>query len=198
MGRYDAETTTTLHDGRIFDPEKEHDRKKVPAEEIARLHLVTAKGIRFVEWDKRWKRAFLSRMDPVLQAEIKELCRRGAVGSILEIECQALSVAGEIVLRKELGTPGGQRDFQNRWILQLLGMYANCTPSFSRLSAWVPESCDVLAKAARGVALAIWGDDESLRKYFEVRLHAHGRTGGDDTTSAMDAHPDHNSASSRV
>ena len=125
MGRYDAETTTTLHDGRIFDPEKEHDRKKVPAEEIARLHLVTAKGIRFVEWDKRWKRAFLSRMDPVLQAEIKELCRRGAVGSILEIECQALSVAGEIVLRLEMGSPAGQRDFQNRWILPLLGTESN-------------------------------------------------------------------------
>ena len=77
-------------------------------------------------------------------------------------------------------------------------MYANCTPSFSRLSAIVPESCDVLAKAARGVALAIWGDDESLQKYFEARLHAHGRTGGDDTTSGMDAHPDHNRASSRV
>ena len=198
MGRYDADETTTLHDGRIFDPEKEHDRKMVSAEEAAGLHVVTAKGIRFVEWDRRWDPSFMSRMDPVLQAEIEELCRRGAVGSILEIECQALSVAGEIVLRKELGTPAGQRYFQNRFILPLLGMFGNCTPSFSRLSAWVPESCNVLAKAARGVALAIWGDDESLRKYFEARLHAHGRTGGDETTSAMDAHPDHNSASSRV
>ena len=120
MSRYDG--VRTLHDGRPFDPEKEYDRKMVSAEEAAGLHVVTAEGISFKEWDKRWDPAFLSRMDTVLQAEIVELCRRGTVGSILDFECRALSVAGEIVLRLELGSPAGQRDFQNRWILKLLGI----------------------------------------------------------------------------
>ena len=72
----------TLHDGRPFDPAKEYDRKMVSAEEAAGLHVVTAKGVSFKAWDKRWDPSFLSRMDPALQAEIAELCRRGAVGSI--------------------------------------------------------------------------------------------------------------------